>query len=68
MPRSGSVGKSLLVIWMPSKLTMRETRSTRVRAVAVTTPNVSPLAPVGLIATALLKSIWLPTQPVTWGA
>ncbi len=46
---------------------MRETLSTCVRAVAKTTPKVSDWAPVGLMASAARKSIWLPTQLFTCG-
>ncbi len=66
-PRSGSVGKSLLVTVKSSRLTIRETRSTCVRAVAQTTPKVSCLPPVGLTATAARSARVFPCHELTCG-
>ena len=66
-PRFGSVGKSILLICMFSKTTVRATLSTWVRAVAKITPNVSSFAPVTLMASAARKSIWLPSHLLTCG-
>ncbi len=66
-PWFGSVGNSLFVIFRFSNTTVRMTLSTCVRAVAKTTPNVSSLVPVGLMASAHRKSIWLSTHLLTCG-
>ena len=66
-PRSGSVGKSIFEILRFSKVTVRSTLSTCVRAVAKITPKVSSFAPFGLIASAARKSSWLSVQLLTCG-
>ena len=66
-PRSGSAGKSILVIAMSSKTTVRIVLSTCVRAVAKMTPNDSSLAPSALMASAARKSIRLLSHLLTCG-
>ena len=56
-PFSGSDGKVALVIWRSSKTTVRSDLLTRVRAVAKMVPKDSVAASVGLIASAVRKSI-----------
>ena len=66
-PRSGSVGKSLFVTVKSSRVTIRDTRSTCVRAVAQTTPKTSCLPPVGRTATAARSARVLPSHELTCG-
>jgi len=64
-PRSGSVGKSAFVMVRSSSATMRETRSTRVRAVAQTTPKVSGPPVVTRAATAARSASAFPCHELT---